>query len=112
MALKHLFSTGGLATGALTEVYKVPASGQVAISTIVACNYGTASGRASICAATASGVAATNVAQRLYWDIEIPPLDSLTLTVGLTMGASGVIRVKSEVSTALSFNGFGDEFTT
>jgi len=111
MSLKHLFSTAQITTGALLEVYKVPASGQAALSSLIICNYVTTSGRASVTVATASGVAATVPAQRLYWNIPIPPEDTLTLTVGLTLAASGVVRVQAD-STGLSFNGFGEEFTT
>mgnify|MGYP001592763618 FL=1 len=48
MALKHLFSTGQLATATVTEVYKVPASGQVAISSIVVGNTASTTGTITI----------------------------------------------------------------
>lgn len=52
--------------------------------------------------------AADNNKQYIAYDVEIAGLDSITYTIGVTLGAADVVRVYATLAT-LAFNIFGVE---
>ena len=94
------------ATGITYELYVVPTAQESVISSIMACNQGTATGSVRIQAASATADPAT-FSHRLFWNVGVPAQDTLTITAGITLRSSGVIRVGSEGASGFSFNAFG-----
>jgi hypothetical protein len=95
--------------GTLTDIYTVPSSTEAVISTITVANMGPTATQYRI--AVAPNGAATGInsmEQYLVYDTTIPPLDSLALTLGITINAADVIRVES-YSGLVAFQVFGSE---
>jgi hypothetical protein len=95
--------------GTLTDLYTVPSSTESVISTITVANMGPVATQYRI--AVAPNGAATGISsmeQYLVYDTTIPPLDSLALTLGITINAADVIRVES-YSGLVAFQVFGSE---
>ena len=90
----------------LTDMYTVPGSKQVTGSSFVVTNRsGTLTTfRISI---AVSG-AADDDKQYIYYDVRIAGNDSFTATIGVTLAATDVVRVRATLAT-LSFNFFGVE---
>ena len=89
-----------------TALYTVPASTETIISSIIICNRGTASGTYRIYVA-ANGTAVANN-QYLVYDATIQAKETVTLTLGVTLDATDVLRVYAS-SADMSFNAFGSE---
>src|SRR5690242_8642174 len=91
----------------LTAVYTVPAATSAVVSTVVICNQGAATSvRLSV--AVAGAVDATQ--QYLLYDTAIAANTTYTLTLGITLATTDVIRVYNTLAT-VSFNIFGSEIT-
>jgi hypothetical protein len=90
----------------LTTAYTVPSSTEAVISTIVVTNLGPTSTTYRI-AIRKDGA---NISQEMYiaYDISIPAVDSLALTLGVTINAADVISVES-YSGLVNFHIFGSE---
>jgi glucose-6-phosphate dehydrogenase assembly protein OpcA len=90
----------------LTTAYTVPSSTEAVVSTIVVTNLGSASTTYRV-AIQKDGA---SISQEMYlaYDISIPSLDSLALTLGVTLNAADVISVES-FSGLVNFNIFGSE---
>jgi hypothetical protein len=90
----------------LSDLYAVPSSMMSTISTLSVCNRGTipASFRISV----AGSNAPDNVAQYLYYDLDITEKDTFMTTIGVTLGTADVVRCLSS-NGSLSFNLFGIE---
>lgn len=95
-------------TASLTTLYTVGASIQTTISTLIACNTGSTPTTFSISVAAAGAV--DSIQQYLYYNVPINGNDTFAATIGLTLGTSDVIRVKSG-NGACSFSAFGIEKT-
>lgn len=92
----------------LTDVYTVPGSSQAVISTIVVANRdpGNTTYRISI----APAGAADSDEQYIAYNIPISGNTSQTLTLGITLDTTDVVRVYATLAT-LSFNVFGTEIS-
>lgn len=90
----------------LTDAYTVPLNTSSTVSTIMICNTGTTDETFRI--SVAVGGAADNIKQYLYYDLDLVAKDSFAATIGATMSAGDVVRVRA-TSATLSFNIFGVE---
>lgn len=90
----------------LTDIYTVPASTQAIISTITICNQSATPTTFRLSVAVA-GLADT-AKQYLAYDATIDGNQTITLTLGITLAATDVLRVYNTLAT-LSFNVFGME---
>jgi hypothetical protein len=90
----------------LSTAYTVPSSTEAVVSTIVVTNLGPTSTTYRIAIRPDGGA----ISQEMYiaYDISIPTLDSLALTLGVTLNAGDIISVES-YSGLVSFNIFGSE---
>lgn len=92
----------------LTDLYTVPSSTQTTVSTVYVCNHNATKIVFRIAIAVAG--AADTAAQYLYRDSILPANSSFAATVGLTLGATDVIRVRTDTAN-VSFSAFGAEVT-
>jgi len=92
----------------LTDVYTVPASTEAVISTIIICNTGGTSSKVRL--SIAINGAASIPQQFLLFDKSVPKNDTLSMTIGVTLDASDVIRVFAD-KVDIAFNVFGAEIT-
>lgn len=92
----------------LTACYTVPSATQATVSSIVVSNQSAA--QTSFRISVAVGGAADTASQYLYYDMVIPGNTSFVATIGVTLGATDVIRVYNTLATC-SFNVFGCEVT-
>lgn len=106
-ALKVLAQVAPAAT-TLTDLYTVPALTSVTASTLTVCNQNSTAIKFRV--SVAIGGAANATKQYLYYDVTILKNDSFSATVGLTLGASDVVRVYADTAN-VSFNLFGVEVT-
>jgi hypothetical protein len=91
-----------------TTLYTVPASTQTVVSTITVCNQGVNSDSIRI----AIRVAGSAISSEEYISYEEPiaGYSMMTITAGLTLGATDVITVYTTNGTC-SFNAFGSEIS-
>lgn len=94
-------------TTAEATLYTVPASTQAIVSTLVISNLTTGSANASVNVCIA-GAASSNANSTLK-TIPIAGSSVATFTLGLTLGATDVIRITSGTANALSFQVYGSE---
>lgn len=92
-----------------TTLYTVPASTQSVLSTISVCNRDTANAATFRIAVRPSGAALANQ-HYVAFDVQIGAASSIPWTIGVTLGATDVVTVRSS-STNLSFAAFGSEIT-
>lgn len=89
-----------------TDLYTVPAATQAIVSSIVVANRSTSLATFRISVSSAGGATATK--DYLAYDTSIANSGIITLTLGITLGATDKIRVYAS-SADLSFNAFGSE---
>ena len=104
---KTLFQSNPSAT-TLTAAYTVPASTSAVVSTITVANRSATATTFRISVAVAGAV--DDNKQYIAYDAEIGGNDTYTLTIGITLATTDVVRVYATLAT-LSFNGFGTEIT-
>lgn len=92
----------------LTSLYVVPSSTQAIVSTIVICNLASSATTYRI-AVRPAGAAVANQHYAVY-DASLPANDTVTLTLGLTLGAADVISVYAG-ATNVAFAAYGVEIT-
>jgi hypothetical protein len=92
----------------LTSLYTVPAATSAVISTITVANLANASGTFRI-AVRPAGEAIANKHYIVY-DITIAALDTLTLTLGITLGTTDVLSVYASSAT-MAFAAYGSEIS-
>ncbi len=92
----------------LTTLYTVPASTSTVVSTVTVANLANASGTFRI----AVRPAGESIANKHYiaYDITISALDTLTLTLGVTLATTDVISVYASSST-MAFAAYGSEIS-
>jgi hypothetical protein len=90
----------------LTTAYTVPSSTSAVVSTIVVTNLGPSATTYRI-AVRPNDEAVANK-HYIAYDITVPALDSLALTLGVTLDAADIISVMS-FSGLVAFNIFGSE---
>jgi hypothetical protein len=91
----------------LTTLYTVPAASSAVVSTMVVTNLGPTSTTYRI-AIRPSGAAIDNK-HYIAYDISVPAVDALSLTLGITLASTDVVSVESYSGLAV-FNIFGSEF--
>lgn len=88
-------------------LYTVPALTMSTISSVVVCN------RTATAATFRISVAANNasddVKQYLFYDQELDANSTYAISIGITLTAGDVVRVRASAINALSFNIFGVE---
>jgi hypothetical protein len=89
-----------------TDVYTVGAGKQTVISTIAICNRAGSAATYRI-AIRVAGSALSNE-EYITYDSTVPPNDTISLTLGITLGAADVVTVYASTAN-LSFNLFGTE---
>jgi hypothetical protein len=104
-ALKVLGQVSPAAT-TLTALYTVPAATSATSSTLVVCNQNATAITFRISVAVAG--AADNVKQYVAYDARLIPNSSITLTLGITLATTDLVRVYAS-ATGVSFNLFGVE---
>lgn len=92
----------------LTDAYTVPAATSAVVSTISVCNQSATATAYRISVAVA-GLADT-AKQYVCYDVAIAGNTTHTLTLGISLAATDVVRVYNTLAT-LSFNIFGVEIT-
>lgn len=97
-----------LSATTLTDVYTVPSATNTTVSTITVCNRGATAVTFRVSIAVA-GAANTN-AQYLYYDQELDANSTFTSTIGLTLGATDVVRAYAS-NANVSVNVFGVEIS-
>lgn len=99
------------AAGTLSDLYTVPSATEAVISTITIANMGPTSTTYRI--AIAKNGASTGISsmeQYIVYDTTVPALDSLAITLGVTLDAADVVRVES-YSGLVAFQAFGSEIS-
>lgn len=91
-----------------TTLYTVPGATSAVISSIVVCNTDSAAGSFRISAAVAA--LALTLKQYLAYDAPIAANDTVTLTLGVTLANTDLIRVYAS-SALLAFSIFGEEIS-
>lgn len=91
-----------------TSLYTVPASTSTVCSTLVICNQA-ATGATFRIAIRQNGAALT-ASQYVSYDSPINANDSITLTIGMSLGVGDIVSVRANSAT-VSFNLFGSELS-
>jgi len=91
-----------------TTLYTVPASTSTVVSTITIANLAATSGTFRV-AVRPSGATLANQ-HYLAYDVTIAALDTLTLTLGITLATTDVITVYASSAT-MSFAAYGSEIS-
>lgn len=91
-----------------TALYTVPSATQAIISTITVANLAGSAATFRISVRPA-GAVQTN-AMYIAYDVTVGALDTTTLTLGLTLGATDVVTVYGSTAN-LSFNAYGSEIS-
>lgn len=99
---------GQAAPSATTETTLYTAAAQAVASTILVCNRSASPATFRVSVAVAG--AATENKQYIYYDIAVSGNDTFAATIGITLGATDVVRVYGSTAT-LSFTLFGQEIT-
>lgn len=107
-AYKVLGQSSPLATTD-TTLYTVPSSTQAVISTIIVCNRAASSATFRI-AVRPNGATLANE-HYLAYDVIIDANSFIAITIGMTLGDTDIIAVRSSTSN-LSFSAFGSEITS
>jgi hypothetical protein len=89
-----------------TDVYTVGSGKQAVVSTITVCNRSASAATYRI-AIRVAGSALSND-EYIVYDTGVPANDTISLTLGITLGAADVVTVYAS-SANLSFNLFGTE---
>ena len=91
-----------------TNLYTVPASTQAVVSTIVVTNRSASIVAYRIAVRPAGAVVANQ--HFIAYDVNVDPLDSTAITLGITLNATDIITVYAGTAN-LSFSAFGSEIT-
>lgn len=95
------------AANTLTAVYTVPSATNTISSSIIVCNQSTAT---TFSISVAVGGASDTAKQYLFSAVPIGANTTLTITIGITLAATDVVRCLS-ASGSVSFNLFGSELS-
>lgn len=106
MATLKVFGQEYPAANVLADLFTVPPDSSFVSSTIHVCNQ--AKTRGGFYIAVAVDGAADTAKQYLYFNEPIDAERGFPITIGMTLSAGDVVRVKSSNGT-MSFNGFGEE---
>jgi hypothetical protein len=96
------------AVDTLTTLYTVPVATSTIISTLAVCNQANTASTYSIAIRPAG--AAIDSRHYINYNTTVPANDTVTLAIGITLGATDVITVSSN-SVLVSFLAFGSEIS-
>lgn len=91
-----------------TALYTVPAATQAVVSSIVICNRDTTTNSYRISVRPAGATLANQ--HYLAFDTDIPGKDTISMTLGLSLGNTDVISVYTKTGN-ISYSAFGAEIT-
>jgi hypothetical protein len=91
------------------DLYTVPSATQAIASTITVANLTAAAATFRIAVRPAGATAANQ--HWIAYDVSLGGADAVTLTLGVTLGATDVLAVRSGTANALAFSVFGVEIT-
>ena len=91
-----------------TTIYTVPAATSTIVSTLVICNQANTAATFSV-AAQPQGASLTNK-NYLNFNTPLPAHDSITLTIGMTLGNTDVLSANASTGN-VSFTAFGSEIS-
>lgn len=94
--------------GTSTDLYTVPGATTAVVTSITVCNQDAAADTFRISVAVGGG--ALDVKDYLYFDEPVLGTKTFAVTLGLTLGAGDIVRVRSTNGTC-SFNLFKVEYT-
>ena len=92
----------------LTTLYTVPSATSIVVSTITVANQGGSAAAYRIAVRPAG--ASIEQKQYIAYDVPIDALDTIALTIGITLAATDVISVYASTAN-FSFHAFGSEIT-
>jgi hypothetical protein len=92
-----------------TALYQVPPATTVVVSTVAICNRNASSVKIRL-GHTLGVYSAITVGEWIYYDVTIPAYDTLTMTVGVTMGTSNSLVAYSNTAN-VGFTAWGTEIT-
>ncbi len=95
------------ASTANADLYTVPASTEVIVSTLTISNVTATAATARVFIRVAGAAAATSNA--ILYDVSIPGNSVQAFTLGITLAATDKITVQNGTSSALTFQAFGAE---
>jgi hypothetical protein len=92
-----------------TDLYAVPANTQAVVSSIVICNRAAANNTFRIAIRPAN----TALANQHYisYDTDVPARDTISLSLGISLGNTDVITVRSQATNNISYSAFGAEIS-
>jgi hypothetical protein len=93
----------------LTDIYTVPSTTSVSISSIIICNQNNINEIVFRISIAIAGEA-DDVKQYIYRDLPLSPNDTFIATIGVSLGSGDIIRVFSDTDN-VSFNLFGVEIS-
>jgi hypothetical protein len=92
----------------LTDIYTVPALTSTVVSSVVVCNESSTPSTFRI--AIAVGGAADDPKQYLYFDLSFPGNETFIATIGITLAAGDIIRVRAGTGN-FAFTVLGEELS-
>lgn len=92
-----------------SDIYTVPSATQAIVSTIAVANITPAAATFRIAVRPAGATVANQ--HWIAYDVSLGGADAVTLTLGVTLGATDVLTVRSGTANALAFSAFGVEIT-
>jgi hypothetical protein len=110
MATARYLVLGQSAPTSTTEaaLYTVPGGREAIGATVSACCLATA-GQVKVRLAVCPGGAATVNKHYLWYDMVLYPGQTETLTIGMGLAATDVVRVKTDTANGVAFTAFGTE---
>jgi hypothetical protein len=96
-------------TTAETNVYTVPAATQAIVSTMSITNLSASASSARVWVRIAG--AATAPLNNILYDVPIAANSIAAFTLGLTLGATDIVTVRTSVGSVLTFQLFGSEIS-
>jgi len=92
-----------------TDVYTVPSATQAVVSTLTITNVSGASANARVWLRVAG--ASTAHVNAVLWDVPIASNSVAAFTLGLTLGATDVVTIKTSAGNSLTFQLHGSEIS-
>lgn len=107
MAIQYKVLGQAALTASNTTVYTVPAGRQAVISTVNVCNTNTSNSTFRLAVRPAGETLAAK--HYLHHDTSVPALDSINISLGITMGNTDVLTAETRLGN-ISMSVFGSEF--
>lgn len=92
-----------------TNLYTVPSATQAVVSSIVVCNLSATAATFRLSTAIAGATLANS--QYIAFDVTVGANDSTIITIGATLNATDVIRVRSSSANNITFTAYGSEIS-